>query len=125
MSILPAGAELEAYLLVPTRAAGFIRTAQTVALRYQAFPYQRFGHYLGEVREVGRTIIQPNEASIPVQVQEPVYRVTVRLPRQHVVAYGQSLALRSGMLLDADVWIDRRRLIEWIFDPLLSVAGRV
>jgi membrane fusion protein len=41
------------------------------------------------------------------------------------VAYGQSLALRSGMLLDADVWIDRRRLIEWIFDPLLSVAGRV
>jgi membrane fusion protein len=125
LSILPAGAELEAYLLVPTRAAGFIRPAQTVALRYQAFPYQRFGHYLGEVRQVGRTIIQPNETSIPVQVQEPVYRVTVRLPRQHVAAYGQSLALRSGMLLDADVWIDRRRLIEWIFDPLLSVAGRV
>jgi membrane fusion protein len=125
LSILPAGAELEATLLVPTRAAGFIRPTQTVALRYQAFPYQRFGHYLGEVREVGRTIIQPNEASIPVAVQEPVYRVTVRLPRQHVVAYGQSLALRSGMLLDADVWIDRRRLIEWIFDPLLSVAGRV
>ena len=58
-------------------------------------------------------------------MQEPVYRVTVRLPRQQVAAYGQSIALRSGMLLDADVWIDRRRLIEWIFDPLLSVAGRV
>jgi len=125
LSILPAGAELEAYLLVPTRAAGFIRPAQTVALRYQAFPYQRFGHSLGEVREVGRTIIQPNETNSPVQVQEPVYRVTVHVPSQHVAAYGQSLALRSGMLLDADVWIDRRPLIQWIFDPLLSVAGRV
>ncbi len=81
LSILPAGAELEAYLLVPTRAAGFIRRLRRWRCATRRFPYQRFGHYLGEVREVGRTIIQPNEASIPVQVQEPVYRVTVRLPQ--------------------------------------------
>jgi membrane fusion protein len=125
LSILPAGAELEAHLLVPTRAAGFIRPDQTVALRYQAFPYQRFGHYLGEVREVGRTILQPQEAALPLPVQEPVYRITVKLPAQRVQAYGQSLALQSGMVLDADIWVDRRRLIEWVVDPLLSVVGRV
>ena len=98
---------------------------QTVALRYQAFPYQRFGHYLGEVREVGRTILQPQEAALPLPVQEPVYRITVKLPAQRVQAYGQSLALQSGMVLDADIWVDRRRLIEWVVDPLLSVVGRV
>jgi membrane fusion protein len=125
LSILPAGAELEAHLLVPTRAAGFIRQDQTVALRYQAFPYQRFGHYLGEVREVGRTILQPQEAALPLPVQEPVYRITVKLPAQRVQAYGQSLALQSGMVLDADIWVDRRRLIEWVVGPLLSVVGRV
>ena len=51
--------------------------------------------------------------------------VTVRLPAQAVKAYGQNMALQSGMALDADVRIDSRRLIEWVFDPLLSVAGRV
>lgn len=125
LSILPAGASLEARLLVPTRAAGFIHSEQQVALRYQAFPYQRFGHHLGVVSEVGRTVIQPGEAKLPVQVQEPVYMVTVRLPAQAVRAYGQNMALQSGMALDADVRIDSRRLIEWVFDPLLSVAGRV
>src|SRR5690606_19007918 len=76
LSILPAGAELEARLLVPTRAAGFIRPGQAVALRYQAFPYQRFGHYLGRVAEVGLTVIQPGEVRLPVAVDEPVYMVT-------------------------------------------------
>lgn len=125
LSILPAGATLEARLLVPTRAAGFIRPGQDVALRYQAFPYQRFGHYLGQVTEVGRSVIQPNEISLPVPLQEPVYMVTVRLAAQQVRAYGQDLALQAGMTLDADVRVDRRRLIEWVFDPVLSVTGRV
>lgn len=125
LSILPTGAELQAQLLVPTRAAGFIKPSQQVALRYQAFPYQRFGHHLGEVVEVGRTVIQPNESSLPMTIQEPVYRVTVRLPTQGVRAYGQTMSLQAGMVLDADIRIDRRRLIEWVLDPLLSITGRV
>jgi membrane fusion protein len=125
MSILPAGASLEAELLVPTRAAGFIKPGQKVALRYQAFPYQRFGHHEGEVTRVGRSVIQPGEANLPMAVTEPVYRVTVRLPSQGVQAYGQAMNLQSGMGVDADIRLDRRRVIEWIFDPLLSVTGRV
>ncbi len=125
LSILPAGAALEARLLVPTRAAGFIRAGQEVALRYQAFPYQRFGHHLGRVVAVGRSVIQPSEAGLPVAVQEPVYLVTVSLLAQNVSAYGQDLALQAGMMVDADVRIDRRSLIAWLFDPVLSVAGRV
>lgn len=125
LSILPAGAALEAELLVPTRAAGFIKPGQSVALRYQAFPFQRFGHHEGEVLRVGRSVIQPNEAQLPTAINEPVYRVTVKLPSQQVMAYGQAMNLQSGMAVDADVWIARRRVIEWLFDPLLSVAGRM
>ena len=125
LSILPTGAQLQAQLLVPTRASGFIKPTQKVALRYRAFPYQRFGHHLSEVLEVGRTVIQPNEAKLPVMIKEPVYRVTVRLPRQQIQAYGQAMPLKAGMLLDADIHIDRRRLIEWVFDPLLSITGRL
>jgi membrane fusion protein len=125
MSILPAGASLEAQLLVPTRAAGFIKPGQKVALRYQAFPYQRFGHHEGEVTRVGRSVIQPNETPLPVAVNEPVYRVTVKLPSQGVMAYGQAMNLQSGMGVDADIWLDTRRVIEWFFEPILSVTGRV
>lgn len=125
LSILPEGAALHAQLLAPTHAAGFIKPGQTVALRYRAFPYQRFGHYLGEVIEIGRTVIQPNESNLPLPIQEPVYRVTVRLPAQQVSAYGQAMILQAGMVLDADIAVDRRSILEWVFDPLLAVTGRL
>lgn len=125
MSILPAGAELRAELLVPSRAIGFVRAGQRVAVRYAAFPYQNFGSYAGRVREISRTLIAPNEANLPVTLNEPAYRITVALEAQQVIAYGKPVALQSGMQLDADIAVDRRRLIEWVFDPLLSVVGRV
>ena len=56
---------------------------------------------------------------------EPLYRITVSLDRQTVAAYGQEQALAAGMQLDADVLLERRTLIEWIFEPLLSLKSRV
>lgn len=125
LSILPAETVLVAQLLVPSRAVGFIEQGQHVALRYQAFPYQRFGSARGSIKEIARTLISPGEAALPVPLHEPVYRVTVALHDQSIPAYRRKIALQSGMQLDADVWLDRRRIIEWVFDPIYSVTGRI
>jgi membrane fusion protein len=130
-SLLPAGATLQAQLFAPSSAVGFVRPAQPVLLRYQSFPYQKFGHHSGRVVEVSRSPLQPAELAglaLPgtgAAATEPMYRITVALDRQTVNAYGRPQALSPGMQLDADVQLDRRRLIEWIFEPLLGVAGRV
>lgn len=123
LSILPQGSQLQANLLVPSRAIGFIAPGQTVALRYQAFPYQRFGSHPGEVSEISRAIISPGEADFPIKLDEPAYRVIVTPSQQSLQAYTQTVPLQSGMLLDADIKLDRRSLIQWIFDPLYSLAG--
>ena len=125
VSILPENGELTAQLIVPSQSIGFLALGQTVALRYQAFPYQRFGSYRARVSEISRTLILPNEALLPIALKEPAYRVTVTLDTQVVKAYGQDLPLQAGMLVDADIWLDRRKLYEWVLDPLYSVLGRV
>src|SRR5690606_12003167 len=104
-----------------------------VQLRYQAFPYQKFGHHGGQVLAGSRTPLQASElAGLPLPQSfkeapsaERLYRITVALDAQTVRAYGQARPLAAGMQLEADVLLDRRRLIEWIFEPLLSVSGRV
>lgn len=125
IAILVAGdSSLEAELYVPSRAAGFIREGQDVRLMYQAFPHQKFGTGHGRVLSVSRTVLAPTEVSIPgLQMQEPAFRVRVRLDRHQMQAYGEDLALQPGMLLTADVVIDRRTLLEWLLDPLYA-AGR-
>jgi membrane fusion protein len=125
LSLLPANAELAAHLIVPSQSIGFLERDQTVALRYHAFPYQRFGSYHARISEISRTLIMPNEAALPIALKEPAYRVTVTLDSQVVKAYGQDLPLKAGMLFDADVWLDRRKLYEWVLEPLYSVLGRV
>jgi membrane fusion protein len=57
-------------------------------------------------------------------VNEPVYRIMVSLERQAITAYGQSVPLQPGMQLEADVIIERRRLIEWVLDPLFTLTGK-
>ena len=126
-SLVPGDARLQAHLYAPSSAVGFVRADQPVQLRYQAYPYQKFGHQAGQVLQVSRTPLQAAELaglSLPPS-DEPLYRITVALDRQSVQAYGQAQPLAPGMQLDADVMLDRRRLIEWIFEPLLSVTGRV
>lgn len=132
-SLLPLGAKLQAQLFAPSSAVGFLRQNQPVQLRYQAFPYQKFGHHAGQVLQVSRTPLQASDlAALPLPESmkstpsaEPLYRITVVLDQQAVQAYGQAQPLSAGMQIDADVMLDRRRLIEWIFEPLLSVTGRV
>ena len=130
-SLLPAGAKLQAYLYAPSSAIGFVRANQPVQLRYQAFPYQKFGQQAGEVVQVSRSPLQATELaalSLPGgqgATGEPLYRITVTLAQQSVSAYGQPQALAPGMQLEADVLLDRRRLIEWLFEPVLGIAGRV
>jgi len=123
LSILPTDARLQVNLLVPSRAIGFIQPGQSVALRYQAFPYQRFGLQSGEVREISRTLIKPGEADFPITLSEPAYRVIVQPEQQSFRAYARDIPLQAGMLLDADIELDKYSLIEWVFDPLYSLAG--
>lgn len=125
LSIIPKDSHLEARLLMPTRAIGFVEPEQTVAIRYQAFPYQRFGSYSGNIKKIARTLTTPNEANLPVALEEPVYLATVVLDSQSAQVYQKAIPLQSGMLLEADIWLDHRRIIEWLFEPLLSVKGRL
>ena len=130
-SLLPADAKLQAHLFAPSSAVGFVRADQTVQLRYQAFPYQKFGHQMGAVAQVSRSPLQAAElAGLPLPAAimasgEPLYRITVTLNQQSVAAYGKAQTLSPGMQLEADVQLDRRRLIEWLFEPVLGIAGRV
>ncbi|MFL6711205.1 MAG: HlyD family efflux transporter periplasmic adaptor subunit [Massilia sp.] len=119
-TVLPAGAVLEAQLLVPSQAKASIRRGQNVQLRIDAFPYQKYGLVAGTVEQVELspiTDLPPGAAPGAM-----LYRATVALSTDALLKYGQRIPFESGMTLQADIFNDRRRLIEWVFDPLVSAA---
>ena len=121
MEVIPNEEVLQAELFVPTRAIGFVRPGQHVRILYEAFPYQQFGAYSGQVSKVSQTILTKADASGPIELKEPAYKVTAALDRPDIDAYGKKIPLQADMLLRADIILEKRSLISWLLDPLLSV----
>ena len=123
VSLVPHGSVLQAQLLVPSRAIGFVEEGDRVLLRYQAYPYQKFGHHAGRVVRISRSALSP-DARAAGPGAEPFYRVLVALERQTVTAYGEEERLRPGMVLEADILGEHRRLVEWVLEPLYSLGRK-
>jgi len=121
MEIIPNESTLQAELFVPTRAIGFVQPGQAVRILYEAFPYQQFGAYTGRVHNVSQTILTKSDTSGPIELKEPAYKVTAVLDRPNVDAYGKKISLQADMLLRADIILEKRSLVSWLLDPLLSV----
>ncbi|GAB3287767.1 HlyD family secretion protein [Parahaliea aestuarii] len=126
MTIEPAHPELEARLFVPVEASGFVREGQTVNLRFDAFPYQKFGIHRGTVLSVSDAVLLPGEIMRPgTPVNGPGYNLVARLDSDTIQAYGKAIALRSGMTLAADITLEDRSILEWLLEPMISLRGRL
>jgi membrane fusion protein len=129
--LIPASANLVARLYVPTRSAGFIAKGTKVLLRYDAFPYQKFGQHVGRVESITSAAVAASElqgltetATAPDGAGQLFFAITVSLPAQSLVGAGHSLALQSGMRVEADLMHETRPLYQWVLEPLYAARAR-
>lgn len=129
LAVVPAASPLEAHLMLPSSAIGFVRVGTRVQLHYVAFPYQKFGIQSGHVTQVSKSALSANEISAlggdAVEDRRPRYRVRVALDRQTIPVYNESERLLAGMSVEADILLDRRTFLEWLLEPLFGVRQRL
>jgi membrane fusion protein len=140
LKIVPEHASMQAELLAPSSAIGFIHQNDRVLLRYSAFPYQKFGEYRGTVLTVSDAALTPEEvqslltgaqttkqgisAGASPKQDGPFYRVIVKPDSQFVRVYGKERKLPVNMQVQAYALLDRHPLYQWILEPLYDI-GRV
>ncbi|MBC4015421.1 HlyD family efflux transporter periplasmic adaptor subunit [Siccirubricoccus deserti] len=120
LQIVPGESALQAELFIPARAIGFVELGQRVRILYDAFPYQHYGTYRGRIVSVSQTILTGTDVAAPVTLTGPSYRAIVALERPDIDAYGKRIPLQPDMQLRADIILERRTLVDWILNPLLS-----
>lgn len=131
VSIIPDDAHWQVQLFVPNGAISFVHVGDPVNIRYQAYPYQKFGQCHAHVTSVGRVALSVTElangGSPAVQLDSGItyYRVTVALDAQTDAVHGTREPLQAGMTLQADILQQRRRLYQWALEPLYSVTDKL
>jgi membrane fusion protein len=56
---------------------------------------------------------------------EALFRVTVKLAAQVVTTFGEVLPLKPGLTLEADVLQERRKIWEWVLEPLMAAKANL
>ena len=112
------GLEVEARIL--NKDAGFVHEGQPVAVKFEAFPFTRYGTSPGIVTHISRD-------AVPDQKLGSVYIVTIALQRGFIVVDGRNVPLTAGLSATADIRTGSRRIISYLLSPLqttVAQAGR-
>ena len=120
--VVPRGSAPEVWLYAPSSAIGFARTGEAVRLRYDAFPYQKYGFGRGVIAEISRVAIDPTSVDAVLEIKEPVFRVRVTLDPGARLSE-PSATIRPGMSLAADLVFKRRPLWALLLGPVVGRLG--
>ncbi|MBW4517665.1 MAG: HlyD family efflux transporter periplasmic adaptor subunit [Timaviella obliquedivisa GSE-PSE-MK23-08B] len=107
--IMPNGASLVLSAFLPNQEAGFVKKGMTVRMKFNAFPYQRYGTVSGKV-----LFIAP-DATIDEQLGSG-YRIEVALDQSTIGT--QATLLKAGQTATAEIVTRQRRIVDILFEPL-------
>jgi hemolysin D len=95
----------------------FLREGLPVKLKFNAFPYQRYGVIDGTLEYV-------SPATKPAQQSRlPVYEARVSLDRDYYQVAETKYPLRYGMTTAVEIVVRKRRLIDLALDPFRQIGG--
>jgi membrane fusion protein len=118
-TIAPVDAPLIVRLLVPARAVNSVKAGLTVKLVFRAYPQEKFGDFDAVIESVSDTPSLPSEIEHIYAPSEPVFIAAASLPTPLRAPDGRPLKIKAGMLADALVPIERRTVLQWLFEPLV------
>jgi len=119
VTLVPAGEELVAEVLVRHEDAGFVHRGQAARVKLVTYPFQKYGTIDGQVNHVAPDATAPS-AEAPAASG---YRVRVSLATQTLRAGDAPFELASGMLVSAEILLGERRVVEYLLSPLKRAWG--
>lgn len=125
LTIVPDERDIVAEIYVPSSAVGLVREGHEVLLKCDAFPYQKYGFLRGRVLSVSKFPMLASEIAADFKsglMDEPKYRITISIDNDEVNLLQAKILKSPGMNVRAEIAVERKKIYQWIFDPLMNVA---
>lgn len=106
----------------------YVNVGDKVNLRYEAFPVEKFGQFEATVTLISKTPASQREMDMyqgaPKKMQDmsvPYYKIIVKPTRSHMAHNGKSISLENGMLASSTLFLEKRKVYQWILSPLYDM----
>jgi hemolysin D len=115
VTIVPDGTPLIVESTVLNKDIGFIKLGQKVEVKFDTFPFQKYGTIEGEVTYISPDAVEHDELG-------PVYKIKVNLSRDYFEIENRKVTITPGMAVTAEVKTGQRRIIEFFLSPIVKYA---
>ncbi|MBW7984845.1 HlyD family secretion protein [Enterobacillus tribolii] len=132
--LTPAGEHNYMLLLwLPNSSLPYVHAGDSVNIRYEAFPFEKFGQFPGRIASISNVPASPQEMAlynnIPQTasggISEPYYKVMVTLKNDSFRYQGGPLTLSNGLKAQVTLFLEKRPLYQWMFSPFYDIRKSV
>lgn len=123
LQLIPQHAQFVARVYLPSQDIGFAKKNKELFIHYDAYPAQQFGVYKAEIKEINLTVLTDDKEDKPLKIGQPYYKIQAKLETDYVNVYGKKRHLSHGMTFGAVIRGDKKKIWQWILDPLYSYYG--
>jgi hemolysin D len=142
LRLVPLDQPMEIQGYVTNEDIGFVDIGQTAIVKLDAFPFTRYGTIEAEVIHVAHDAVPATNANQatsdatrpgedPAAPQEPMalpmndlmFETTLRPKSEMILINGRDIPLIPGMTASVEIKTGSRRILEYLFSPLMEIAG--
>ncbi|WP_130984006.1 HlyD family secretion protein [Klebsiella pneumoniae] len=131
--IKPIG-NVEYYLILwlPNNSIPYLKIGDSINIRYDAFPADKFGQFPGEIISISSMPASRQEMSEYTNVNNgstqqelALYKAIVKIKDKEFSYKGKTLSLSNGLKAQAVVFLEERPLYMWMFTPIYKISQSV
>jgi len=118
--LVPRDVPLQAEVNVEGRDIGQVSVSQPVRIKFEAFPFQKYGTGTGTVRVISQDSFSPDPKTEGARhATAPYYRVLIDLLDTHLRLPADRVQFIPGMAVTAELKVGRRSVMSYFLYPLV------
>jgi hemolysin D len=133
-TLVPSDAPVEVEALVSGNDAGYLGLGDKVVVKFDTFPFTRYGYATGSVRVISPNSFTQQDATqsanvpssgVPLPPQQggiPYYVVRVSLDKIELRGVPNGFAVSPGMPVTADINVGKRTIMSYLLSRVLPLA---
>ncbi len=113
VTIVPEGTPLVVEAMIPNKDIGFIQLGQKAELKFDTFPFQKYGTIEAELFYISPDASEMDKVGL-------VYKVKLKPKHFKMRVEDKDISISPGMAVTAEIKTGKRRVIEFFLSPLIK-----
>ncbi len=119
VTLVPDNADLYVEASVPSRDIGYLKLGDSVRVKLESYPFQRFGTISGVLAVISPDSQPLKEGDDKSQV---IYRVQVKLDDKPAALLARSIHLKPGLVASAEIKTGGETIANYILHPIIRIG---